>query len=310
MTITAKSVLASVSPDGVRIDTLLLRYPRFIHAEALTHRVISTQPEGLVYESIPDGLMYCKELSRNASSSRAIPVNRLIADVESDPVYPIFWGKNQPGMQAREELEGEEKSLASSEWMDARDRAVQSAKALSHIGAHKQIVNRILEPFAHINVVVTSTEWDNFFALRIHEDAQPEIKALAEAMRDAMDGANVQKLDYGRWHLPFVSKEETRRMGGLTDPSSNLRVVSAARCARTSYKTHDGRVSTLKEDIALGERLTKSRPFHASPFEHQAMPDMKVVEEAESDREEWVNPEKHRNFTGWMQNRAFMEEEL
>ena len=285
MTITAKSVLASVSPDGVRIDTLLLRYPRFIHAEFMTHR----------------------QFSRNASSSRAIPVERLIADVERDPVFPSFWGKNQPGMQSREELEGEDKSMASSEWMDARDRAVQSAKALARIGAHKQIVNRILEPFAHINVVVTATEWDNFFALRIHEDAQPEIKVLAESIRDAMDGANVQKLDYGQWHLPFVSKEETRSEGGLTDPSSNLRVVSAARCARTSYKTHDGRVSTLEEDIALGERLTKSRPFHASPFEHQAMPDMKVVEEAESDHKEWLEPEKHRNFTDWTQNRAFME---
>lgn len=288
MTITAKSVLASVSPEGKRIDTLLLRYPRFIHAEFMTHR----------------------QFSRNASSSRAIPVERLIADVERDPVFPSFWGKNQPGMQAREELEGEDKSLASSEWMDARDRAVQSAKALSRIGAHKQIVNRILEPFAHINVVVTSTEWDNFFALRIHDDAQPEIRELAVAMREAMDGADMQALEYGEWHLPFVSQEEIIAQGGFTDPSGNLRIVSAARCARTSYRTHDGRVSTLEEDIALGERLTKSVPFHASPFEHQAIPDFQVVNGPEDNEPMWVHSEKHRNFTGWLQNRAFMEEEL
>ena len=156
--------------------------------------------------------------------------------------------------------------------------------------------------------MVTATEWDNFFALRIHEDAQPEIKALAEAMRDAIDDANVQKLVYGEWHLPFVSGHDITEHGGLTDPSGNLRVVSAARCARTSYKTHDGRVSTLEEDIALGKRLTKSRPFHASPFEHTATPDILIIEEAESDHEEWLNPEKHRNFTGWIQNRAFMED--
>lgn len=288
MTITAKSVLSSVSPDGVRIDTLLLRYPRFIHAEFMTHR----------------------QFSRNASSSRAIPVERLIDDVECDPAMPIFWGKNQKGMQARKELTGVALELAKTAWHIALKRAIRSANSLSETGSHKQIVNRILEPFAHINVVVTATEWDNFFALRIHEDAQPEIKALAEVIRDAIDGANVQKLDYGQWHLPFVTGEESRREGGLTDPLGNLRVVSAARCARTSYKTHDGRVSTLEEDIDLGERLTKSRPFHASPFEHQAKPDMEVVEEAESDHTEWLNPEKHRNFTGWIQNRAIMEEEL
>ena len=219
MTITAQSVLASVSPDGVRIDTLLLRYPRFIHAEELTHRVISTQPEGLFYEAIPDGLMYCKELSRNASSSRAIPVSRMIADVENDPVYPMFWGKNQPGMQAREGLTGVALDRAMTAWQVALENSMRSATLLSEIGAHKQIVNRILEPFAHINVVVTATEWDNFFALRIHEDAQPEIKALAEAMRDSIDGANVQKLDYGEWHLPFVSGHDIAEHGGLTDPS-------------------------------------------------------------------------------------------
>ena len=281
MTITAKSVLSSVSPDGVRIDTLLLRYPRFIHAEFMTHR----------------------QFSRNASSSRAIPVERLIDDVERDPAMPIFWGKNRKGMQAREELDEDGQECAIDSWLIAKDNAVRAASGMAAVGLHKQIVNRILEPFAHINVVVTATEWDNFFALRIHEDAQPEIKALAEAIRDALDGATPQILSYSEWHLPFVTDEEARREGGLTDPSGNLRVVSAARCARTSYKTHDGRVSTLEEDIALGERLTKSRPFHASPFEGQATPDIKLTS-----TNDWFEPELHRNFTGWMQNRAFMEE--
>ena len=284
MTITAKSVLASVSPDGKRIDTLLLRYPRFIHAEFMTHR----------------------QFSRNASSSRAIPVARLIEDIEADAAYPSFWGKNRPGMQAEEELTGAELMAAMDKWEQALQNAITTARALSEIGAHKQIVNRILEPFAHINVVVTATEWENFFDLRIHDDAQPEIKALAEAMRGAIDGAETQILSYGEWHLPFVNSDEIAEYGGLTDPSGNLRVVSAARCARTSYKTHDGRVSSLEEDITLGERLTKSRPFHASPFEHPATPDILITVNP-GNRTEWFEPGNHRNFTGWMQSRAFME---
>lgn len=300
MTITAKSVLASVSPDGKRIDTLLLRYPRFIHAQELAHRVLYASPECVFEEVIADGLMYCKDLSRCASSSRAVPVMRLIADVEADPVRPLFWGKNQPGMQAKEELTGPALQYANMEWEQALQNAITTARSLAEIGAHKQIVNRILEPFAHINVVVTATEWENFFGLRIHDDAQPEILALAVAMKEAMEGAQVQELVYGEWHLPFVSPEEIAEHGGLSDPNGILRAVSAARCARTSYRTHDGRVSTIEEDKALGERLTASRPFHASPFEGVATP-------YDSNKH---SIEDQRNFNGWVQLRSIMEKEI
>lgn len=279
MTITAKSVLSSISESGKRIDTLLLRYPRFIHAEFMTHR----------------------QFSRNASSSRAIPIDRLIADVENDPVFPSFWGKNQPGMQAREELDDVSRNKSEDAWRRAMYSATNYARIMAREGAHKQIVNRILEPFSHINVVVTSTEWENFDALRIHEDAQPEIRELAEAMRDARNQATVQELWNGEWHLPFLSQEELDLNGGEEDPSGNLRIVSAARCARTSYKTHDGRASTLEEDIALGNRLTKSVPFHASPFEHQSLPDYCDMTHG------WLETKLSRNFIGWIQNRALME---
>ena len=297
MTITATSILASVDDTGKRIDTLLLRYPRFIHAEELTHRIIETQPECLFYEAIADGLMYCDDLSRNASSSRAVPVLRMIADIERDPVTPSFWGANQAGMQANKELAGAALQAAKNLWSMAFRDMIEHAKALENIGAHKQIVNRILEPFAHINVVVTATEWDNFFALRDHADAQPEIRALAQAMKMAMVAAPVQHLDLGQWHLPFVSPDEIRAHQGTMDPTGNLRIVSAARCARTSYLTHDGRKSSLDEDVALGKRLTRSRPFHASPFEHSASPYVPGFHD-ETDQ---------RNFRGWVQNRALME---
>ncbi|MDT8871557.1 FAD-dependent thymidylate synthase [Komagataeibacter rhaeticus] len=278
LTITATSILASVDAAGKRIDTLLLRYPRFIHAEFMTHR----------------------QFSRNASSSRAIPVERLIADVDRDPAVPVFWGKNQKGMQARERLSDHDRAATEALWYDSVRYAIETARLMASHGAHKQIVNRILEPFAHINVVVTATEWDNFFALRDHEDAQPEIRALAQAMKAAMRAAPVQMLDLGQWHLPFVTPEEIREYQGLMDPTGNLRAVSSARCARTSYLTHDGRKSTLAEDVALGERLTKSRPFHASPFEQQATPYVPGFHD-ETDQ---------RNFRGWVQNRALMEKYL
>ncbi|WP_010518030.1 FAD-dependent thymidylate synthase [Komagataeibacter oboediens] len=278
MTITATSILASVDAAGKRIDTLLLRYPRFIHAEFMTHR----------------------QFSRNASSSRAIPVERLIEDVERDAAMPVFWGKNQKGMQAREELQEINRIEATVRWIRACEDAVFNARLMADTRAHKQIVNRILEPFAHINVVVTSTEWDNFFALRDHDDAQPEIRELARAMKIAMMSAPVQFLDLGQWHLPFVSLEEICEHQDLMDPTGNLRTVSSARCARTSYLTHDGRKSTLSEDVALGERLTRSRPFHASPFEQQATPYVPGFHD-ETDQ---------RNFRGWAQNRALMEKYL
>ena len=123
-------------------------------------------------------------------------------------------------------------------------------------------------------------------------------------MKLALDMSDPQILTFGEWHLPFVTADEISEYG-LSDCNGELRYISAARCARTSYKTHDGRVSTLEEDIALGERLTKSRPFHASPFEHQAMPDFYIETET---GEEWFQPDLHRNFTGWIQNRAYMEE--
>ena len=154
MTITAKIIADSISPAGARLTTLQLRYPRFIHAEFMTHRMFS----------------------RNASSSRAIPVERLIQDVLDDPAMPVFWGKNQPGMQAREDhhalVGGEGVSgydhfddsiTREAAWLISRGIAIQHAREFAKAGYHKQIVNRLLEPFSHINVVVTATEWENFF---------------------------------------------------------------------------------------------------------------------------------------------------
>ena len=237
-----KIVADSISESGKRITTFQLKYPRFLHSEIMTHRVFS----------------------RNSSSSRAVPVLRMIEQVRTNPAMPIHWGKNQSGMQAKEELSGIALDMAEDAWKNAAIEASIIADKMMNLGAHKQIVNRILEPFQHMHTVLTATEFDNFFELRIHEDAQPEIYALALTMKQAMDNSEPRILKVGEWHLPYVKE---------TNMNSTLACkISAARCCRVSYLKHDGSNPSIDEDLALFERLVGSEPLHASPLEHQATP--------------------------------------
>lgn len=277
-TIRAEVVADSVSPEDVRLTTLQLRYPRFVHAEFMTHRVFS----------------------RNASSSRAVPVRRVIEQVRHDPVVPLHWGRNKLGMQAGEELSGPERARAVKAWLHARIEAVEYAEALVETGAHKQIVNRLLEPFSHIDVVVTATEWSNFFALRCHEDAEPHMRMLAEAMRDAMANSDPRILTYDEWHLPYVGEAE---QAGLN--TALAIACSVARCARVSYQNHDGTEPELDGDLALYERLVGSHPMHASPAEHQARPD-KLVPTLNASAPAWMSPHFHGNLRGWVQYRKIL----
>lgn len=236
--------------------TMQLRYPRFIHAEFMTHR----------------------DLSRNASSSRAIPVAKMIEQVRTDPAMPIHWGKNQPGMQADHELSADEAMGAITAWKIAAQRAADNAGGLNALGLHKQVVNRILEPFQFMHVIVTATNWDNFFDLRAHKDAQPEIQELAYTMLAAARsvqprhvwaenriGTPWYQVDQKNWHLPYVTADERASLR-----LSILLSISAARCARVSYLKRDGTTSTVGEDVRLFQRLVGSTPLHASPIEHQA----------------------------------------
>lgn len=312
MTIEAKIIADSISPAGIRLTTFQLRYPRFIHAEELTHRILETTPEQIIYEAVADGIMYDKNLSRNASSSRAIPVNRMIEDLRRDPAMPIYWGSNKPGMQADEELFGDDLQYVQNTWFKARDAAIIYAEDLMKAGLHKQIANRILEPWAHINVVVTATDWENFFALRRHKDAQPELKALADLMHEEMRLTIPHELQSGDWHLPYVKHEdhEVGMLHGNTIDDSWLEVmkkVSVARCARVSYLTHDGRRTTVKEDLALFERLVGSQPLHASPAEHQATPDEYGLQD---NGKGWAAPDMHGNLRGWIQLRKQLPNEF
>lgn len=278
MTISATIIEDSVSEDGIRLTSLQLRYPKFIHGELMTHRVFS----------------------RNAASSRAIPVERMIQDVMDAPAMPVYWGKNQKGMQADVEFEPNQQSILQGLWLQGRDNAVQLAKGLMHHGLHKQIANRVLEPWFHINTLVTATDWDNFFELRCHKDAQPEMRVLAENIRDAMANNTPAALSADEWHLPYVLPQERAELDTET-----LLKLSVARCARVSYLTQDGITPRLEQDIALYERLVAARPIHASPAEHQALQD--TVVRVMSERQ-WRNKDQWRNFTGWRQHRAMLDQ--
>lgn len=281
MTITAKVIAHSRQDGAPDLITLQCRYPRFIHSEFMTHRVFS----------------------RNASSSRAIPIERMIQDVIDDPAMPVAWGTNKPGMQAGPEGDWHYIIDCKDRWLTACEEAVESARRMASYGAHKQIVNRLLEPFGHITVVVTATEWDNFFDLRCHPDADPTMRALAEAMRDAI-AASEPVDQWTPWHLPYVlgdeMLEEERfyqthhgRIVSDQEKFSFWAMISAARCARVSYLNHDGSNPDIEKDLALAKRLLDSK--HMSPFEHQA----RVIDD--DDAALWGN------FTGWDQHRKMIE---
>lgn len=293
MTIEAKIIADSISPAGIRLTTFQLRYPRFIHAELMTHRLFS----------------------RNASSSRAIPVKKMIEDLRRDPAMPIYWGSNKPGMQAGEELTGSDLEVAKKRWLYAMNRAIGTAEDLIELGLHKQIANRILEPWAHINVVLTATSFENFYALRRHSDAQPEIKDLADKMWLAQNQSTPKELEPGEWHLPFIRADERYYNDSPSTKAQadhileTLKKVSVARCARVSYLTHDGRPTTVEEDLALYERLVGGAPLHASPAEHQATPDSRWPPNFGQPRR-WKHEHEHGNFTGWRQLRKILPNEF
>lgn len=257
--IEAKIVADSVNPVGNRITTFLLTYPRFIHSELMTHRAFS----------------------RNAASSRAIPLRKMIERVRDEMATPIYWGAEQKGMQSGDELEGDAKAQAQAIWRAACLQAVAYAQKLGEIGVHKSIANRVLEPFAHMTTLVTATEYANFFNLRAHKAAQPEFQYLAYLMYDLYQSHKPQELAPGEWHLPFADQFLSE---GLTQ--EQLLKIATARAARTSYLNMEGQIEHEK-DYALHDQLAASG--HWSPFEHPAVcTDMRI---------------RYGNFVGWRQYR-------
>lgn len=236
--ITAKIILDSINIAGIRLTTFQLSYPQYIHPQVLTHRAFS----------------------RNASSSRAIPVRTMLEDAINNFEYPIFMA-NQPGMAAENELPEDNLKAAEFIWGKTFETTVLACRTLDQLGVHKQSVNRLLQPFTNINVILTATDFNNFFDLRLAHDAQQEIQELARCMKEALDNSTPCKLRYGEWHIPFILQEEEEY--SLADKL----ITSVARCARVSYNKQN-RISSPSEDGPLVHRLLKSG--HWSPFEHIA----------------------------------------
>lgn len=261
----AKIIADSISPEGVRLVTMELTYPRIIHAEMCRHRVFS----------------------RAVGSSRAIPTSRFLVMVQTNPYFPIHWGKNQKGMVADQEVNESEAAKARYIWEAARDDAVERTNGLLSIGIHKQITNRLLEPFFWLTEIVTATEWDNFFHLRCHPDAHPEIQRVATLMSEAMEAGKPRELSHADWHLPYIRDEDWEEaiLANKTDPiavQNRIIKVSTGRCARLSYLTHEG-VRSLDEDVRLHDSLLSKG--HMSPFEHVARP---MTRYERDDRWRWI----------------------
>ena len=240
----AKIILDSIGPNSARLTTFELQYPRIVHAELMTHRMFS----------------------RGSASSRAIPTEKLLARVESDPVMPVWWGKNQSGMQAREELTGEDLVRAQDRWRSAVLSGVWHARRLGETALHKQIANRAAELGMFITVVVTATEFDNFFALRDHKDAQPEIADVAGKAHRLWQNSQPQRLEAGEFHLPYVAGYDAEECFGRYELNSVCR-ISVGRCAAVSYLNQDKRDPPA--DLARTDKLAAAG--HMSPFEHVAM---------------------------------------
>lgn len=298
--ITARIVADSVSPEGIRMTTMEIEYPRFILAELNTHRM----------------------LSKNSASSRAIPVKAMHEQIKAAPAGPVFWGKNQPGMQAKTELTGNDLADAKFIWKRAMEDALHWAWALAdRVGLHKQIANRITEPWMTMKTVISGTEWANYFWLRDHADAQPEIAELARKMREAYNNSTPQLLNPGEWHVPYVNTYRDTHTGVLhyLDNSDQYitadeaRVISASCCAQVSYRKND---DTLEKAKKIFDQLINSQPCHASPVEHQATPMSETNWECYLDY--WEPGVTHQtrdgdlwsgNLRGWIQFRKLISGE-
>lgn len=241
----------SVAPNGRRLVTLQTTLPRMVLSEFNTHR----------------------DFSRNSASSRAIPVKKNIKKVSEDPFIPEGFMKNQKGMQEGVALNEEESDLAKRAWMSLHKVAIATAEILAELEVHKHWANRPLELFNGQTIIVTASRWDNFYALRRHPDAAPEMRYAADSMLSAMEASTPEKLKEGGWHLPLVTEQE-RSPTGEWLPIDMLVELSCARCARVSALTHDG-TRDLDADITLYNRLASRG--HMSPLEHAA----KVANEQE-----------------------------
>ena len=179
--INAQIVADSVNQQGDRITSFILTYPRFIHSELMTHRMFS----------------------RNSASSRAIPFEKMLKMVEDDCFIPIAWQRDHKGMQGTEYIDPhtDENCFPIGDWLCARDRAMDAAIEINADDVTKQLCNRLLEPFMWHTVLVTATEYNNFFELRCpkyHTPVSGEgfyFKSKKDCLANHSNPENLEKLE-------------------------------------------------------------------------------------------------------------------
>lgn len=256
--ISAKVLLDSISEAGIRFITFEIEYPRIILAELNTHR----------------------GLSKNSSSSRAIPTKKMFEQLTGRPVR---FGGNVSGMQDN----GSHTQLINDlytpeEWWDLAKLSAKSfSQGFSDAGYHKQISNRITETFQKMKTVISGTEWANYFWLRNHTAADPSLGDLASCMFEAYQQSTPTLLRAGQWHLPYVSVDyiydDRIQLFFIDDQSglcNNITIedaikVSCARTAAVSFRNED---YGLEKCIQVYERLVGDERKHASAMEHAATP--------------------------------------
>ena len=236
----AEMVCDSVNPfTGTRISTAVVRLPRIVLAELNTHAA----------------------LAKNSASSRAIPAATFRQRVLDDPYVPWRWPVNGKGMVPKEYAAPRawRTKVAVLVWKGALGVASLAHRLLERLGVHKEITNRLLEPWMWTEVLVTATDWDGFFAQRCHEAAADGVRAAATVLRDLLDAHTPTETSL---HLPYIQQGE---QGAPMD----LFMASARRCRRVSY-LRQGVVVSLEEDAAAGAEGLRETPPHLSPYEHAA----------------------------------------
>jgi len=230
--------------------------------------------------------------------------------IKENPAQPVVWGKNKAGMTAQEEISQENQEYARHTWIEAMESSIRYSMLLRDMEVHKQITNRLTEPFQMVKTVATATEWANFFWLRDHKDAQPEFRELAHLMHQLYTTNQPNPLKVGEWHLPYVpTRKAYNHQQMFLDEQTGLELkladaikVSASCCAQVSYRRQD---TTLDKALRIYNQLIESKPAHASPVEHQATP----ISSWDT-LETWGITHQDRrgefwsaNFRGWIQYR-------
>lgn len=296
--ISAKIIKDSINKYGNRITTFELEYPRLILSEVNTHKM----------------------LSKNSASSRAIPISAMHDHIRANTATPVHWGQNQSGMSARAEVDELTKGHAKTIWDGGRDIAIAISKMLSMLGIHKQIANRVTEPWMMMKTVLTGTEFENLWWLRDHDDAQPEFHELAHCMHVAYSLSTPEVLYSNEWHLPYIDTERVDgrliySVHGKEVDLETAKKISASCCAQVSYRKNDD--SEEKADIIF-DRLINSTPMHASPVEHQARPipaphgSQMLIDEIDKWEQLGITHMRHdktfwsANFKGWCQYRQML----